>query len=334
MILICGIPTERPLALAVRAAARAHAPAVVLSQREIERWALVVELDGATPVGELRTPEQAWSLDAFAGIYARLVDPPTLPEARGHDTDEIDEQRLERAQALHDGLLAWLELTPARVANRVGAMTSNVSKPFQAQLIQRCGFAVPPTLVTNDAEAVRRFVGEHGRVIYKSISSVRSIVRELAPGRAGGLSRLRNLPTQFQARVAGTDVRVHVVGAEVFATSVRSDAVDYRYASRDGMEIELEASELPSEIRARCLALSRELELPFCGIDLRCGDDGRWYCFEVNPSPAYSFYEEQTGQPISDALIDYLTGAQEGRSGATDRERGADLGHGSRRAPQ
>jgi hypothetical protein len=32
------------------------------------------------------------------------------------------------------------------------------------------------------------------------------------------------------------------------------------------------------------------------------------YCFEVNPSPAFSHYESQTGQPISRAVADYLSG--------------------------
>ena len=32
------------------------------------------------------------------------------------------------------------------------------------------------------------------------------------------------------------------------------------------------------------------------------------YCFEVNPSPAFSYYESQTGQPISCAVADYLSG--------------------------
>jgi hypothetical protein len=42
----------------------------------------VFEADGTTPIGEPRTPERAWSLDAFAGIYARPVDPATAPEVR------------------------------------------------------------------------------------------------------------------------------------------------------------------------------------------------------------------------------------------------------------
>ena len=48
--------------------------------------------------------------------------------------------------------------------------------------------------------------------------------------------------------------------------------------------------------------------LDFAGIDLRITPDGETYCFEVNPSPAYSAFEEATGQPISLALARYLAG--------------------------
>jgi glutathione synthase/RimK-type ligase-like ATP-grasp enzyme len=47
--------------------------------------------------------------------------------------------------------------------------------------------------------------------------------------------------------------------------------------------------------------------LPFAGIDLRRrGGDGAWVCFEVNPSPGFSFYESRTGQPIARAVARYL----------------------------
>ena len=68
---------------------------------------------------------------------------------------------------------------------------------------------------------------------------------------------------------------------------------------------------LPDDVAAKCLALSQRLALPFCGIDLKRTADGRYYCFEVNPSPAYSYYEAQTRQPIARALACYLAGIPE-----------------------
>jgi glutathione synthase/RimK-type ligase-like ATP-grasp enzyme len=101
-------------------------------------------------------------------------------------------------------------------------------------------------------------------------------------------------------------VRVHVVGGRAFACEIVSEAVDYRYASRDGLAIEMRPIELPSEVAARCVALARALGLPLCGIDLRRTPEGAFHCFEANPSPAYSYYQEQTGQPIAEAIVDLL----------------------------
>jgi D-alanine-D-alanine ligase-like ATP-grasp enzyme len=46
--------------------------------------------------------------------------------------------------------------------------------------------------------------------------------------------------------------------------------------------------------------------LPVAGIDLRHAPDERWVCFEVNPSPAFTFYEHATGQSIGAAIARLL----------------------------
>jgi glutathione synthase/RimK-type ligase-like ATP-grasp enzyme len=56
--------------------------------------------------------------------------------------------------------------------------------------------------------------------------------------------------------------------------------------------------------------LAKTLGLPFTGIDLKITAQSCVYCFEVNPSPAFSYYEELTGQPISQALALYLAGME------------------------
>ena len=45
----------------------------------------------------------------------------------------------------------------------------------------------------------------------------------------------------------GINLRVHVVGQEVFATKIASDATDYRYARQQGREAEVTAVELDDE---------------------------------------------------------------------------------------
>jgi hypothetical protein len=300
MILLWGIESEPPVRLAIEAAQRAGVDHVVLNQRSAADDDL--EIDLATGSGRLHTRGRVVDLGAVSGVYVRIMDPGRVP-----GTDGSTESR-SRAAAMHEMLLTWLDFAPAgcRVANPTAAMATNGSKPYQAQLIVAAGFDVPETLVTDDLQSVKHFDQQHGPLVFKSTSAVRSIVRPLDPAARGRLGRLRWLPVQFQHREQGDDVRVHVVGGRVLAARASTEAVDYRYASRDGHPVSLEAIEVPSEVAERCLALSGSLGLPFCGIDLMARPDGSWVCFEVNPSPGYSWYEEAAGLPISDALVAWL----------------------------
>ncbi|MGN6109488.1 MAG: ATP-grasp domain-containing protein, partial [Kofleriaceae bacterium] len=169
----------------------------------------------------------------------------------------------------------------------------------------------PETLITTDPDAAAAFWDRHGDVIYKSVSGVRSQVSRLRTEHRERLADVSSCPTQFQAWVPGRDHRVHVVGDEVFGVEVISDADDYRYASAGGHSCELRAVLLPFEVAERARALACALDLPVAGIDLRRTPDGRWYCFEVNSSPCFTYYEHHTGQPIAAALAAYLAAAHQ-----------------------
>jgi glutathione synthase/RimK-type ligase-like ATP-grasp enzyme len=66
--------------------------------------------------------------------------------------------------------------------------------------------------------------------------------------------------------------------------------------------------ELSDDLAEMCVKLSAGLGLALAGIDLKITKDNRVYCFEVNPSPAFSYYEANTGQPIALAVAGYLAG--------------------------
>ena len=300
MILICGIASESPVRAAIAAATRAGIPHVVVDQRHSDAYEISVDWLSGRATGTLTVDGEGFSLESFNGIYARFMDSDLVPQ----DGRAGSTERRVHAWALQRGLEEWLELTDRRVANRTSSMASNVSKPFQAQLIRSAGLATPATLVTNRPDEAREF-GASTTAVFKSISSVRSIVQALTPERIAQLERVEQLPTQFQERITGVDVRVHVVGSRVFATEITSEAVDYRYAGRDGLDIEMASTTIPDSVERQCKELASTLDLEFCGIDLK-RTSGTYVCFEVNPSPAYSYYEEATSQPISDALVEYL----------------------------
>ena len=303
-ILLLGVPDEPPLALAASALRDQGLPFLVWDQRRIAASRCEVWIDDQGMGGLLECPDWRLPLDQVAGAYTRLAAWPALPELEGRADDD---PLVAHAAALHQALDAWLESTPARVVNRSAANDSNNSKPFQALCIRQ-HFFVPDTLVTNDPQAALAFCQAHARTIYKSISGERSIVTEFGPADLERLPLLRNAPLQLQALVEGFDVRVHVVGDTVFATRILSTAIDYRY-DHSSSGAAFSAFELPSDVAEACVQLAREMALGLAGIDLRFAPDGRVYCFEVNPSPAYSAFESETGQPISRALAAYLAGA-------------------------
>lgn len=184
------------------------------------------------------------------------------------------------------------------VVNRPSAGISNASKPFQARLITAAGFAVPDTLITTSASSARRFITQHrGDVTYKSMSSIRSIVSRWMPNDDARINNVSSCPTQLQVCIPPPDMRVHVVGPEVFGCLIWSEADDYRFASRSGASIEMAETTVPTEIERRLVPLVASMGLELAGADFRRRADGEWCCLEINPSPAFNFY-----QPVADEI--------------------------------
>lgn len=253
------------------------------------------------PDGVIEGPDWRLRLAQISGTYVRYL-PRDCRFPSGNPAESVEPLTAE-ADA---GLMTLLESLPCPVVNRTAGGMSNNSKPYQALILRRVGLRVPPTLVTNEPEAVRAFLAQHHDVVYKSASSVRSIVRRLGPPMVERLGRLHNGPAQFQAYVPGDNVRVHTVGERIFAVRVKSEAVDYRYAHRDGLAVTMEPITLPADIEHACRMAASEMNLLLAGIDLKVTPDGDWYCFEVNPSPGFLYYERHSGLPISAALADLL----------------------------
>lgn len=302
MILLWGIAREHPLACVYEALVRQGCQPTFLDQQATVTASAEMRVGpGVTAV--LRADGGTVDLQDVTAAYLRPYDPRDLPAVRraGPDSEIWD-----RAMLLDDFLASWAELTEALIVNRPSAMVSNSSKPFQARLLRDFGFCVPDTIITTDPEAVAGFRERHKRIIYKSVSSVRSIVAELTDEKMSRISDVCWCPTQFQELVQGTDYRVHVVGDEIFASEIDSAAVDYRYAARQDCSITIRAASIPDEVAQRCAEASQAMGLAVSGVDLRRSPDGEWYCFEINPSPAFTFYQSATGQRIGEAVARLL----------------------------
>jgi glutathione synthase/RimK-type ligase-like ATP-grasp enzyme len=255
------------------------------------------------PAGWIATQEWRIDFEEITGVYVRYLSP-TLRETRNLNNPTF-------SQALHMendfALESFFASLPCPVVNRFAGGSSNESKLYQALLIRRSRLRIPATLVTTDRSAVSHFYDKYeGRVIYKSLSGssigTRLLTMELLP-RLFGNARI---PLQLQEFIPGVNIRVHVVGDQVIATRILSEAVDYRFATREGCPVRMEAASVSEAVAQDCIRLTEESGLLFSGIDLKETPAGDFYCFEVNPSPGFSFFESVTNQRISLALISLL----------------------------
>lgn len=297
-VLLWGIDGDAPLDQVREALQRHPCRVVFLDQRQDAEVDVTLSV---TPTlhGALRLGEACLDLAEVSALYLRPFDPRDLPSCADPDGS------FAHALTVQDMLLSWAELTPALVLNRPSDMAANNSKPYQARWIESLGFRIPSTLLTTDPIAAHAFLRRHGRVIYKSISGVRSIVSRVTDEHLGRFENIAACPTQFQEYIDGREYRVHVVHDTVIATEIVSSADDYRYAS----DVQMRAVTLPEAVTSRCRMLARVMRLPLAGLDLRCSSAGEWYCLEVNPSPGFTFFEQHTGQPIAQHLARLLASA-------------------------
>ena len=289
MILVWGAQTDTPVARVLEALEALGADIYHIAESALTTLRYDIVFGSSSPSGWIESGGRRITVDDFRGIYLRPGEP-----AAG----------VARSAAMV--LIALASSLPSVVVNRPAAGRSNASKPYQLGLIAQAGFAVPATLVTTDPVAARAFLREHGRLVYKSLSGIRSIVATLDASDEARLDNVRTGPVQLQEYVSGLDVRVHIVGEHWFACSVESAAADYRYAGVAGTTAELSAFELPEHVGRQIVALVHGMNLLVAGVDLRRTPDGSWVCFEVNPSPGFPWYEEATGHQIAEAIANLL----------------------------
>lgn len=304
MIFLCGIPSEPSLGLVIERLREMAAPHVVFHQRQFAGARLDLELVDGNVRGDLHLEGgPPYHLEDFSGIYTRLMDWRLLPEVEGEPPDSVSRRHCAN---LHAAMMQWHDVASGRVLNRSSEIGIACSKPLQSQLIRHHGFSIPETLVTNDPDEVVAFCNDHGRVIYKSTSWVRSVVQLVDARDTQRLEEVRACPVQFQQYIEGINLRVHTIGRRIFVTSIEASAVDYRYAYLAGEEAKIAESWLCDGLANRCFSLAGAFGLEFAGIDLKVTADGEVYCLEVNPSPAFSYYELNTGQQIARAVAEYL----------------------------
>jgi hypothetical protein len=305
MILLWGLMADAPMRMLYDELSSAGANFFFLDHRKI--FSSEIEYSFCPEKGERCLVHVAGKTLDLGTVRAAYIRPYNFRDYTHPDGKPVTDWLAEKAAGFEQQLMAYLNASDAIVVNRQDASATNNSKPYQLSVIRKAGLLVPETFISNDGALVRRFLDETGETVYKSISSVRSIVHTVGSAQVGFINDVQWCPTLFQQAVPGVNYRAHVFTNEIYAVRITSDRLDYRYGNTT-----MVPEQLPADIEKKCYLLNRMLGLYFSGIDLMRTENDEWYCFEVNPSPAYSYFQHNSGQNISGALAKYLMDADAG----------------------
>ena len=195
--------------------------------------------------------------------------------------------------------------------NNPGADALAQRKAHQLQVARNLGMPIPETLITNDPEEARQFVGRHGRAICKAFSATQENWRETRLVGAEEMDKLDNVrfaPVIFQNYVEAVyDLRITVIGNEIFPAAIYSQESAYTVDCRiDIGRARIEPVSLPAPVREQLLEYMSRLGLVYGAIDMRLQPDGTYVFLEINPAGQFLFIESATKQPMARCMATTL----------------------------
>ena len=249
-------------------------------------------------------------LDSIRSVWWRRPGPFGLPETLRDPAHR--ELAISEANTAFRGMFAAME---AIWINPPALEAVAIHKPYQLALAQGLGLEIPETVMTSDPEEAREFWRAcDGDVIYKQFIALKDVWAETR--RLGEAetkiadAAIRLAPVIFQRHVAAVaDLRVTIIGEEVFAAAADVRNLVYDVDVRLNLNVKHVAHDLPYDVKEKLHALMRRLGLVYGAIDLRLTDEGRYVFLEINPSGQFLYVEHQTGQPITAALAARLAAA-------------------------
>ena len=315
MVLVVSGADDAHLPPVLAELGRAGVRAVVLDLASLPAAASVTIAGGEEPgfAASLRTGQGRLRLADVGAVWWRRPRPYQLPPELAPGHAEFAFAQLHAAMA---GLWSSLE---ARWVNEPWCDHRADQKVGQLAAAQAAGLLVPPTLVTTSPEDAREFLARHGEAPFvrkplRATSAFAGGTRRLGPADLERLEALRFGPAILQRYVAGVDVRVTVVGDDLFAAEIDATATSCPHDFRPVLaECPVAATTLPEDVAEGLLRTVRALGLSYAAVDLRRDGEGRHHFLEANPAGQWLFVEARTGQPISAALAALLAGGRSPR---------------------
>lgn len=192
------------------------------------------------------------------------------------------------------------------------------NKVLQLKTAKKIGFTIPPTLITNSRDELRKFFIQcENEIILKPISQTRIRYNEgaafiftnpISPQLIDNIEDFDLTPCIFQKAIKKDyELRITVVGENIFSAKVDSQKDPETRNDWRKKKLQFERAEIPTELRDMCIRLTKELNLQFGAIDLIKTPEGSYVFLEINPNGQWAWIETQTGYKISESIINQLT---------------------------
>ena len=296
-----------------------------LAKRRIET--VRVDIDAAAGPGRWAAIQRLAGRGPFAAGVCRSIDLVHPLAVHGRRTALRAEPwaavdpfvRSFAGEQLQQALLGWLdECEVGTWINDPWTIPRAEIKARQLRLAASSGLAVPRTLITDDAAAVRELATScEGGIVYKGLADP-FVWRDgddagflyttpMTASLLDGLDTTLVHPGIFQERLHPiAELRATVVGDDVFVARVAHGPrpeLDWRRDMPGGSATRRAA--LPPETIDGVVETVRRLGLRYGAVDLVDTSDGIVF-LEVNPSGAYSWLEAALALPITATICDHL----------------------------
>jgi hypothetical protein len=260
------------------------------------------------------TPTGTFSGDEVSTVWVRLK-PVALSTPSGSDEWLGQDFAQKEWQFVLHSLQSIL--SHAVWVNPIPNQNKAAMKPFQLFIAQKLGMAFPVTEITNNPDCASDIFLKFTRVIYKTLGNYVFPPDKYIYTSEIDISdvlkfpeRIQRAPGIFQAYIEKDfELRVTIVGEEIFATKIKSQKNDKTKIDWRKSQIEpdmYEPYDLDNETSSKLIEFHDMAGLVYAAYDFVVPPTGKPVFLECNPAGQWLWMEDFTNQTISKSLADLL----------------------------
>lgn len=185
-------------------------------------------------------------------------------------------------------------------------------KLYQLMVAKRLGFEVPKTIVTTVPREVSKFFETCSReIVYKTIGgccieksneAFSIYTSTVSESELEGFSNFSRIPSLFQEKLQGRELRVTVIGTMINAVEIefsrKEQEVDWR-RPEILRTTSVKRVAIPDKVLLMIRKMMSCLNLEFGAFDFILTPEGKYYFLEINPNGQWYWIEKETGVSLS-----------------------------------